>query len=183
MIFKEEYTELQNGIVPDAAFLERLARKMDRGKKRRRKQRMIFISAAALCTSAAAALIVIIGLPKPDPIPAKTNNYKFSYTVGLFVNKESLSADGSVPEQLAQMLSENGTALYKSSENKFDKNDILDEEQRTALAEKIKKAAETESEPGKHADHYMIVPESGDVFKFRISGNILEINDKFYIIP
>lgn len=187
MNFKEEYTELQDSIIPDAAFLEQLARKMEREKKRRRKQRMIFISAAAFCTSAAAALIVIVNFPKPEPAPVKTDNIKFSYTVGLFANKENFSSDKSIPEQLAQMLSESETKLYKSNENTFTKEDILDGTRRIALAEKIKSAREADSaadlEFEKNADHYMMVLENGDVYKFRISGNILEINNKFYKIP
>lgn len=188
MNFKEEYTELQNNITPDAAFLEQLARKMELEKKRRRKKtRSIFVSAAALCTSAAAALIVIVNLPGPEPAPVKTDNIKFSYTVGLFTNNESFSTERPIPEQLAQMLSESETALYKSDENKFNKDCIQNENQRIALAEKIKYAREidsaTESAPGKSADHYMMVLDNGDVFKFRISGNVLEINDKFYRIP
>lgn len=184
MNFKEEYTELQNGIIPDAAFLEQLEQKMKQEKKRRRRKlRLFFISAAAFCTSAAAALIVILNLPKPHPAPVSINNNKFSYTVGIFANKENFSADRSIPEQLAQMISESETVLYKSDENKFDRDGIQDENQRRILSEKIRYAEETESKLGKPADHYMVVLENGDVLKFRISENILEINEKFYKIP
>ena len=185
MNFKEEYTELQNNIAPDAEFLEQLARKMELGKKRRRrKPHLIFISAAALGASAAAALIVIFNLPKPSPVPVKNvTGSGFSYITGIFANKDYFSADIPVPEQLAQMLSESETVLYKSDENKFDRDDIQDEKQRVTLAERIKNAVETESELEKNADHYMMVLKNGDVLKFRISGSVLEVDDKFYSIP
>ncbi|MDE7230103.1 MAG: hypothetical protein K2N56_06440 [Oscillospiraceae bacterium] len=189
MNFKEEYTELQNNIIPDAAFLEQLAVKMEQEKiRRRRKPRLVLISAATFCTSAAAALIVIFSLPKPGPAPVKTNtNNKFSYITGIFTNKDHFSADRSIPEQLAQMLSESETVLYKSDENKFDRDGIQDEDRRIALSEKIRYAREidsaTESTPVKRADHYMMVLENGDVLKFSISGDVLAVNDKFYKIP
>ncbi len=185
MNFKEEYAELQNNITPDAEFLEQLARKMELEKKRRRgKVRLMFISAATFCTSAAVALIVIFSLPKPSPAPVKTNPVnKFSYITGIFANKEHFSADIPVHEQLAQMLSESETVLYKSDENKFGSDDIQDENQRIALSEKIRYAEETDLKLGKRTEYYMMVLENGDVLKFRISENVLAVNDKFYCIP
>lgn len=189
MNFKEEYTELQNSIAPDAEFLEQLAEKMERQKQEqekkqtnRKKPLMLFISAAVICTGAAAAMIVVLNIPKPQPEPFRVvgNSDKLSYTVGLFADKKVFSDDAPVPEQLSQMLADGKTVLYKSDENKFEFVDRLNDAERTALSEKIKNAAENGSKLGKNIDYYMAVSENGDVVKFRISGDILAVNEKFY---
>lgn len=192
MNFKDKYTKLQNNISPDADFLEQLARKMEQQKQeqekkqtKRKKPLMLFVSAAVICTGAAAAMIVILNIPKPQPTPLRVvgNSDKLTYTVGLLTEKEVFSDDAPVPEQLAQMLADSETVLYKSDENKFEFGDKTDGEQRKALSEKIKKAAETGSELGKNIEYYMAVLESGDVVKFRISGDVLAVKENFYKIP
>lgn len=191
MNFKEEYKELQNNISPDADFLEQLAEKMEHRKQEqakkqanRKKPLMLFISAAVICTGAAAAAIVVLNIPKPQPapIPVVGNSDKLSYTVGIFAEKEVFSDDAPVPEQLSKMLSDSETVLYKNNENKFEFSDKLNSAQRTALSEKIKNAAETSSGLGKNIEYYMAVLESGDVVKFRISGDVLAVNEKIYKI-
>lgn len=190
MNFKEEYTELQNNITPDAEFLEQLAQKMDlqkqeQKKTNRKKPIMLLISAAVICTGAAAAMIVVFNLPKTQPAPVHVvgNSDKLSYTVGLFAEEDAFSDDTPVPEQLSAMLADNKTTLYKSDRNKFDIAGKMNDAQRTALSEKIKNAEETSSELGKNAEYYMAVSASGDIVKFRISGNIIAVNEKYYKIP
>lgn len=203
MSFKEEYTELQNSITPDAGFLEQLARKMERQAQTqarssekisphsdervngRKKPIAFFISAAVIFTGAAAAMIVVLNLPKPQPSPVRVigNSDRLSYTVGLFAEKEVFSENAPIPEQLAEMLSEHDTVLYKSDENKFDFDDKLNDTQRSELSNKIKNASETDAELPQKAEYYMAVIPSGDVVKFRISGDILAVKEKFYKIP
>lgn len=182
MSFKEEYTELQNKIAPDAEFLEQLELKMERQKQRRKKPVLFVIPTAAVCAGAA-ALIMFLNLPKPLPKPVYVGAEKFSYTVGLFANKDVFTSGTPVPEQLSQMLSDSETAVYASDENKFDPSGKLNDEQRKAVSEKIRSATETSAEPVKKTEYYMAVPENGDIVKFRISGDILTVNEKFYKIP
>lgn len=203
MSFKEEYTELQNSITPDAGFLEQLAQKMERQKQAqakssktssphrdervngRKKPIVLFFSAAVIFTGAVAAMIVVLNLPKPQPTPFRVvgNSDKLSYTVGLFAEKEVFSEGTTIPEQLAEMLTHRDTVLYKSDENIFDFDDKLNDAQRVELSHKIKDASEINAELPKKSEYYMAVLPSGDVVKFRISGNILAVKEKFYKIP
>lgn len=194
MNFKDEYNDLQKNIVPDAEFLDGLAQKMElqkreRSAKRSRKKPLaIFVSAAAVGAGAAAALIVVLNLPKPAPEPTHSisiavNENKINYTTGVFADNDLFADDKPASEQLAQMLFDSETVLYKSDENRFETEDKVTAEQRNALASGISNSAETDSALGEKADHYMAVLQSGDVVKFRISGNILSVNGSFYRIP
>lgn len=188
--FKSEYAELQKSIAPDAEFLERLAREMElrqQQKQRRKKRALVLVPALTTICASAAALTIFLNLPKrtrPEPIPVNTaTDVNFAYATGVFENETSLSGGDALPRELAEMLSDGKTTLYKSDTNKFDYDDKLDDAARKALAEKIKAARKTNSEAGKNGDYYMMTLENGDVFKFRISKNILAVENNFYKIP
>lgn len=189
MSFKDEYNELQNNIAPDAEFLERLEQKMElqmqeqRKPKKSKRPLMIFISAATVCAGAAAALTVIFNRPTPAPpvhIAIKTDQNKISYTVGVFAESAVLSNDEKIPEQLANMLDDENTVVYKSNKNKFEFEDKISDEQREALSERIHSATATNSQPDQTAEYYMVVSENGDIVKFRIAGDILEAGEKYF---
>lgn len=193
MNFKNEYAELQKNIAPDAEFLKQLEQKMElqqqqREKKQLRKRRtLILVPALTTVCAGAAALTIFLNLPKrpqPAPIPVNTaTNVNFAYTTGVFGNENSLSDGESLPVQLAEMLSDSKTTLYKSGTNLFGYEDKLDDAARKALAEKIKAAHKTDSEAGENGDYFMMTLENGDVFKFRISKDILIAENNFYKIP
>ena len=195
MSFKEEYNDLQKNIVPDAEFLDKLAQKMEQAQSEQKKQKQrkskmpLFISAGAVCVSAAAALLIIINLPNSrhtninnttDNIAANTNGDKVSYSTGIFDNGKIFSDDKPIPEQLSQILEDSETVLYENSENKFEYSDKLSDKQRLNVAAQIRNAAETEKQLGDNIKYYMAVTKNGDVFKFRISGDILEIDEKIF---
>lgn len=189
MSFKDEYNELQNNIAPDAEFLERLEQKMELKMREQRKPQkskkplMIFISAATVCAGAAAALTVIFSRPTPAPpvhMAIETDQNKISYTVGVFAESAVLSNDEKIPEQLANMLANENTVVYKSDKNKFEFEDKISDEQREALSERIRSAAATNSQPDQTAEYYMVVSENGDIVKFRIAGDILEAGEKYF---
>lgn len=189
MSFKDEYNELQNNIAPDAEFLERLEQKMElqmqeqRKPKKSKRPLMIFISAATVCAGAAAALTVIFNRPTPAPpvhMAIKTDQNKISYTVGVFAESAVLSNDEKIPEQLANMLADENTVVYKSDKNKFEFEDKISDEQREALSERIRSSVATNSQPDQTAEYYMVVSENGDIVKFRIAGDILEAGEKYF---
>lgn len=189
MSFKDEYNELQNNIAPDAEFLERLEQKMElqmqeqRKPKKSKRPLMIFISAATVCAGAAAALTVIFNRPTPAPpvhMAIKTDQNKISYTVGVFAESAVLSNDEKIPEQLADMLADENTVVYKSDKNKFEFEDKISDEQREALSERIRSSVATNSQPDQTAEYYMVVSENGDIVKFRIAGDILEAGEKYF---
>lgn len=193
MNFKDEYNDLQKNIAPDAEFLDGLARKMELQKREqpvkrsRKKPLAIFVSAAAVGAGAAAALIVVLNLPKPAPDPIHSiviavNEDKINYTTGVFADNKLFTDDKPASEQLAQMLFDSETVLYKSDENRFETEDKMTADQRDALASRISNSVETDSAFGEKADHYMAVLENGDVIKFRISGNVLSVNGSLYKI-
>lgn len=191
--FKSEYAELQKDIAPDAEFLEQLAQKMELQqqqleKKQLRKKRTLFLVPALTTVCAgAAALAIFLNIPKrTESTPFNVNteaNVNFAYTTGVFGNENSLSGGDTLPGQLAEMISDSKTTLYKSDTNTFDYEDKLDDAARRAVAEKIKAARKTDSEAGKNGDYYMMTLENGDVFKFRISKDILVAENNFYKIP
>ena len=200
MSFKEEYNDLQKNIVPDAEFLDKLAQKMEQAQSEQKKQKQrktktpLFISAGAVCVSAAAALLIIINLPNSRPtninnttnttdnIAANANGDKVSYSTGIFDNGKIFSDDKPIPEQLSQILEDSETVLYENSENKFEYSDKLSDKQRLNVAAQIRNAVETEKQLGDNIKYYMAVTKDGDVFKFRISGDILEIDEKLFKI-
>lgn len=190
--FKNEYAKLQNNIAPDAEFLEQLAQKMElqkqtQKKQIRKKRAIILVPVLTTVGACAAALAIFLNTPKqPDRPNVKVNtaaNTKFSYAVGVFDNKTRLSDGSALPAQLAEMISDSETTVYKSNKNKFDYEDKLDDRAREALAKEIKSAAKTDIEAGKNGDYYMMTLENGDVFKFRISKGILAAENNFYKIP
>lgn len=192
--FRNEYAELQKEIAPGAEFLMQLEERMEleqqrqREKKQLRKKRaMILVPAFTTVCAGAAALTIFLNLPKrTEPSPVKVNtatNVNFAYATGVFGNENSLSSGESLPRELAEMLSDSKTTLYKSDTNKFDYDDKLDDAARQALAEKIKAARKTDSEAGKIGEYYMMTLENGDVFKFGISKDILVAENNCYKIP
>lgn len=186
MNFKDEYSKMQNEIKPSAVFLEELARKMEAGEQPRQRKRsakrVVFpVSTAAAVAAAAAALVVMLNVKTPAPIPIKTAvNIKFSYTVGEFAESGVFSDDISVPVQLAQILADSETRVYKSDRNSFDESGRLNDEQSRALSERIGAAFETSAELEKKTEHYMAVTADGDIVKFRVSGDVLEVDGKTY---
>ena len=196
MSFKEEYNDLQKNIVPDAEFLDKLAQKMEQAQSEQKKQKQrkskmpLFISAGAVCVSAAAALLIIVNFPNSRRAnidvdanaAANTNGDKVSYSTGIFDNGKIFSDDKPIPEQLSQILEDSETVLYENSENKFEYSDKLSDEQRLNVAAQIRNAAETEKQLGDNIKYYMAVTKDGDVIKFRISGDILEIDEKLFNI-
>ena len=195
MSFKEEYNDLQKNIVPDAEFLDKLAQKMEQAQSEQKKQKQrkskmpLFISAGAVCVSAA-ALLIIFNFPNSRRAnidvdanaAANTNGDKVSYSTGIFDNGKIFSDDKPIPEQLSQILEDSETVLYENSENKFEYSDKLSDKQRLNVAAQIRNAAETEKQLGDNIKYYMAVTKNGDVFKFRISGDILEIDEKLFKI-
>lgn len=185
MNFKEKYSEYQQEIVPDKEFLEKLAEKMERQKKAaRQRKRALFISTASLCAAAAAAVVVILNVRGADErvLHVKTNESAISVSTGVFENKTVFNDDAPVPKQLSEMLGKSTSTVYKSRENKFDNSGELSAEQRAELAEKIKAAKQTDTQPSKTAEHYMLVLENGDVVKFIIYGDIMQADGKFFKI-
>ena len=196
MSFKEEYNDLQKNIVPDAEFLDKLAQKMEQAQSEQKKQKQrkskmpLFISAGAVCVSAAAAILIIVNFPNSRRAnidvdanaAANTNGDKVSYSTGIFDNGKIFSDDKPIPEQLSQILEDSETVLYENSENKFEYSDKLSDEQRLNVAAQIRNAVETEKQLGDNIKYYMAVTKNGDVFKFRISGDILEIDEKIFNI-
>lgn len=195
MSFKEEYNDLQKKIVPDAEFLDKLAQKMEQAQSEQKKQKQrkskmpLFISAGAVCVSAA-ALLIIFNFPNSRRAnidvdanaAANTNGDKVSYSTGIFDNGKIFSDDKPIPEQLSQILEDSETVLYENVENKFEYSDKLSDEQRLNVAVQTKTAAETEKQLGDNIKYYMAVTKDGDVIKFRISGDILEIDEKLFKI-
>lgn len=184
MSFKEKYSEYQREIVPDKDFVEKLAEKMERQKKvARQRKRTLFISTASVCAAAAAVVVIfnVHGTDKPV-LRIKTNESAINVSIGVFKNKTVFKDDGSVPMQLFEMIEKSTSTVYKSRENKFDNSGKLSEKQRSELAEKIKDAKKTDAQPSKSAEHYMLVLENGDVIKFIISGDILQVDGKYFKI-
>lgn len=194
MDFKREYGDMQEKIKPSAEFLEQLEYKMNVEKeaqrlKRKKARPLVFLPILGTVAAAAAALTVFVNLPRggePTPVnPAPVNaaDVKFPYATGVFGNKDSLSDGDELPRELAEMLSQDGTALYKSGTNTFDYDDLVNDGERAALAEIIKAARKTDGEAEENCDYYMMTLENGDIYKFRISGDILVFENNFYKLP
>lgn len=185
MNFKDEYSKTQNEIKPSAVFLGELARKMEAGEQPRQRKRsakrVVFPVSIAAAAAAAAALVVMLNVKTPAPVPVKTAvNIKFSYTVGEFEESGVFSDDMPVPAQLAQILADSGTRVYKSDKNSFDESGRLTAEQSRALSERIGAAFETSAVLGKRVEHYMAVTADGDIVKFRVSEDVLEVDGITY---
>lgn len=197
MDFKSEYKNLQENISPSAEFLEQLEYKMNvekeaqRLKKNKLKRALIFVPILTTVCASAAALTIFVNLPRSnprpepvDPAPVNAADVKFPYATGVFENKDSLSDGDELPRELSEMLSQSSTALYKSGTNTFDYDDLVGDGERAALSEKIKAARKTDGETtAEGCDYYMMTLENGDIFKFRISEDILEFGNNFYKLP
>ncbi len=184
MNIKERYSEYQRNITPDKEFLDNLAEKMERQKIiARQRKRALFISTVSACAAAAAA-VVIINVRSADKsvLPIKTNESAINVSTGVFANKTVFNDCVSVPTQLSEMIEKSDSTVYKSRENKFDDSGKLSAEQRAELAKKIKDAKETDMLPSQSAEHYMLVLENGDVVKFIISGDVLQVDGKYFEI-
>lgn len=197
MAFKREYSEMQEEIKPSAEFLERLEYKMNVEKeaqklKRKKARPLVFLPIMGTVAAAAAAVTIFVILPnfprqsEPAPVnPANVNaaDVRFPYSTGVFGNEESLSDGEALPRELSEMLSQSGAALYKSSTNTFDYDDLADDSERAALAEKIKTARISDKKAADGGEFYMLTLENGDIFKFRISKDILIFEENFYKLP
>lgn len=191
MSFKEEYSRYQQTVSPDKDFLNELAEKMEQqkqqGGKKKTKTRALILSAAAMCSGAAAAVIILLNTGTAAVKPPDNVNMgavtadKIGYVTGIFSEEEIFQNERDIPKQLAQILSEENTVLYKSDKNTFDYDGKQEKEARENLASAIENAVETEELPeGGSTDYYMAVDENGNVVKFRISGELLTVGEKNY---
>lgn len=191
MSFKEEYSRYQQTVSPNKDFLNELAEKMEQqkqqGGKKKTKTHVLILSAAAMCSGAAAAVIILLNTGTAAVKPPDNVNMgavtadKIGYVTGIFSEEEIFQNERDIPKQLAQILSEENTVLYKSDKNTFDYDGKQEKEARENLASAIENAVETEELPeGGSTDYYMAVDENGNVVKFRISGEFLIIGEKNY---
>ena len=191
MSFKEEYSRYQQTVSPNKDFLNELAEKMEQqkqqGGKKKTKTHVLILSAAAMCSGAAAAVIILLNTGTAAVKPPDNVNMgavtadKIGYVTGIFSEEEIFQNERDIPKQLAQILSEENTVLYKSDKNTFDYDGKQEKEARENLATAIENAVETEELPeGGSTDYYMAVDENGNVVKFRISGEFLIIGEKNY---
>lgn len=191
MSFKEEYSRYQQTVSPDKEFLNELAEKMEQqkqqGGKKKTKTHVLILSAAAMCSGAAAAVIILLNTGTAAVKPPDNVNMgavtadKIGYVTGIFSEEEIFQNERDIPKQLAQILSEENTVLYKSDKNTFDYDGKQEKEARENLASAIENAVETEELPeGGSTDYYMAVDENGNVVKFRISGELLTVGEKNY---
>lgn len=189
MDFKDEYKNLQKDIKPSAEFLERLEYKMNvekeaqRLKKNKHKRALILAPILTTVGACAAAVSIFVNLPghsEPAPAPVHAADVRFPYATGVFGNKESLSDKDALPRELSEMLSQDGAALYKSSSNTFDYDDLVSDSERAALAKKIKSARKCDEKAADGGEFYMLTLENGDIFKFGISEDILVFENNFY---
>ena len=189
MSFKDEYEKLQQQIAPDREFIERLSEKLrneEQVKKKKNKTRFraVILSASAACAAAAAALVIFLGRPQaviPDPDILNVGADKIDRTEGLFTPSGTQSGTVS-PAELYEILSDENSTVYGSEKEIFDFDDRLDIEQCRELADRIKNAEKTSSEPSGKAAYYMAVSESGEIVKFSVTGNILTIKNIRYMI-
>ena len=140
-----------------------------------------------MCSGAAAAVIILLNTGTAAVKPPDNVNMgavtadKIGYVTGIFSEEEIFQNERDIPKQLAQILSEENTVLYKSDKNTFDYDGKQEKEARENLASAIENAVETEELPeGGSTDYYMAVDENGNVVKFRISGEFLIIGEKNY---
>lgn len=187
MSFKDEYNELQRQIAPDEEFIERLAEKLHDEKQEKKKKskvrfRAVILSSAVGCAAAAAAALVIIAnIPRSDP-PSDILGVgvdKIDRLDGVFISSGSEIVAVS-PAELAEILADENSTVYRSDESTFDFDDKTDREHCRELARRLENAVETSSEPSVSVKYYMAVSESGNVVKFSVSGNVLTIGDKRY---
>lgn len=194
MDFKREYSEMQEKIKPSAEFLERLEYKMNVEKeaqklKRKKARPLVFLPIMGAVAATAAAVTVFVNHPRGsepapvNPAPVNAADVKFPYATGVFGNEESLSDGDALPRELSEMLSQSGAALYKSDTNTFDYDDLVDDGERAALSEKIEAAQISDKNAADGGDYYMLTLENGDIFKFRISEDILIFEENFYTLP
>lgn len=194
MDFKRKYSEMQEKIKPSAEFLERLEYKMNVEKeaqklKRKKARPLVFVPIMGTVAAAAAAVTIMVNFPRrsePAPVnPANVNaaDVRFPYATGVFGNEESLSDGDALPRELSEMLSQSGAALYKSDSNTFDYDDLVNDGERLALAEKIKAAEISDKKAADGGEFYMLTLENGDIFKFRICGDYLIFEENFYKLP
>lgn len=190
MSFKDEYEKLQRQIAPDNEFIERLSEKLrneeqTRKKKKKIRFRAVILSASAACAAAAAALVIFFAGPRHelirDPDILNVGADKIDRIDGLFT--PSGASGGRVsPTELYEILRGENSTVYGSGKETFDLDDKLSAEQRRLLAERIKNAEETSSEPSGKTEYYMAVSESGEIVKFSVTKNILTIKDARYAI-
>ncbi|MCM1299491.1 MAG: hypothetical protein NC203_11810 [Firmicutes bacterium] len=191
MSFKEEYGRYQRQIAPDKDFLNGLSEKMNRQNKSRQrkkaKARTLILSAGAVCCGAAAAVILVINTGEsaakpPDIIEVgAVSAGKIDYATGIFseFSQNGLPADANdIPKRLAELLLRENAVLYKSDKSTFDYSGKQEREFAEALALRIEAAEETEEEIGSDIQYYMASDGEGNVVKFTISGDILEVSEK-----
>lgn len=186
MSFKDEYNELQRQIAPDEEFIERLAEKLQNEKQVKKKKnktrfRAVILSSAAGCAATAAALFIIANMPRPAPSPdiLGVGADKIDRLDGVFISS-GIEIAAVSPAELAEILENENSTVYRSDESTFDFDDKTDGEHCRELARRLENASETSSEPSGSVKYYMAVSESGNVVKFSVSDNVLTIGDKRY---
>lgn len=188
MSFKEKYGEYQQQIVPDEKFLEKLAVKMEQQKQKqlnRKKLYTIFISIASVSTGVAAALVLILNVPKAlnnNTVKIMGNSDRISYQEGIFDISDVFTNEKTISEQLYEMILNDSSVVYESNENKFEYKDELSKDSRRELALKIKNTEETNDQIDENKKYYMLITENGDIVKFLISEDILQVKEKNYKI-
>lgn len=188
MSFKEEYSRYQQQIVPDKEFLNGLTEKMERQKqqnqRRKTKARALIISAAALGCGTAAAVMIAANIggtavkPPDHANVAAVSESKIDYVTGIFSEEEIFQSEDDISKKLSEILSEEGTVLYKSDKSTFNYEDRQEKETVNALALRVKSAENTEEPADGDTEYYMAVGKEGNVIKFTVTGNILEIKEK-----
>lgn len=194
MSFKEEYSRYQQQITPDENFLNELEQKMEQSKlqsyKKKSKARISVLSAAAI-VGAAAAIALAINLngsavkPPDDINVGAVTDDKINYITGAFDSEEMFTEDEDIPVQLAKILSEDNAVLYKSDKSTFEYGDRQEKEVMEALALIMEKAEKIEGDTnvsGDSTEYYMLTDNDGNVVKFTVSDDILEVGEvKFKI--
>lgn len=208
MSFKEDYSRYQQQITPDKDFLNELERKMDKSKiqNQRKKSKAPFLFFPAAIVGAAAAVILTVNLSGfwaklPDDtnegslteasvtddinVGAVTDG-KINYITGAFNTEEMFVEAKDIPLYIAKILSQENAVLYKSDNPTFEYEDKQEKEFMQALALIMEKAEKVEGDTdvSGSTEYYMLTDNEGNVIKFTVSGDILEVGEvKFKIFP
>lgn len=207
MSFKEDYSRYQQQITPDKDFLNELEREMEKSKiqNQRKKSKAPFLFFPAAIVGAAAAVILTVNLSGfwaklPDDdinegslteasvtddinVGAVTDG-KINYITGAFNTEEMFVEAKDIPLYIAKILSQENAVLYKSDNPTFEYDNKQEKEFMQALALIMEKAekVEEDTDVSGSTEYYMLTDNEGNVIKFTVSGDILEVGEvKFKI--
>ncbi len=189
MNFKDSYKKDNEKIVPDAAFLEKLANEMENAKaeqKRNKMKKIRYISSAAACLLVVVGGILIYSNSNNNVPMTDDSQGGSSFTIkagkndnnskGNNIFKDNTWYDEDMSEvqiysEFISKISNNDdlNKLYQSDAETFEDNDLVDEKEISELISRIKNADmfENKAELEKPVN-YMAVLNSGDVIKFSI---------------